>query len=94
MYGLSASEYSAISLSREHAALAGLVEGRLVAFIPFTGSIYLRYNSNAFLPLQKIAAISALSKISERSLGTTLLMLASEEPFISQLAIESQSAML
>ena len=75
-----------------NAAFAGLVDGRQYAGMPVLGSMYLRYISKAFLPLVKIRSIGAEFRILLISLGSAPVMLLSAEPFISQRARVSQTA--
>ena len=85
-------DHASVSLSSDHCALAGLVEGRQTASLCIAGSIYFLNSPCDLRPLQKICAMLQLLRIIPMSFGRAFLMLASEEPVISQLAIESQSA--
>lgn len=74
------------------AALAGLVEGSFTASIPVVGKIYFMYMLCDNAPLQKIRSTLLLSRITERSFGTTSLTELSDEPTIVQEWMESHIA--
>lgn len=87
------------SRSSRQAALAGLVLGSFwmanVWGRPVSdGAVYFSNNSQALLPLPKIAVIEVFASRPAMSAGTTLRMLLSEEPIMSQLAMTSQIAIL
>lgn len=86
--------HSSISLSRENAALAGLVEGNFFALIFVIGNINFVYILCDNAPLQKTLSTLLLLIIKDKSFGTTSFTELSLEPVIVQDCIESHKARL
>ena len=59
---------------KDHAALAGLVEGSFTAEMPVFGKRYFLYSFSAVAPLAKTGIFPVCSKIGVKSTGTTSLM--------------------
>ena len=70
-------DQASISLSNDHCAFAGLVDGRHIASRPVLGSIYLQYSSWDLRPLQYIRSIyplnAAVTKYDVYIVGTGIL---------------------
>ena len=91
--GKRACAHASARRSSVNAALAGLVEGHLTASRPVCSRQYFMYSPWAVLPLVMIWRMDAVLRILFKSMGTTLRILWSLEPLISQDLITSQSAM-
>lgn len=68
------------------------MDGRRTASIPVAGKIYFLYSLSAVAPFVKIRSILLFFIIKPISFGTAFLIELSDDPYISQEAITSQSA--
>ena len=85
--------HAVTSLSVDHAAFAGDVDGKHIASLPIVFEIYLLKYFSAVLPLTYICLISADFKIGEMSFAVTFFIELSELPVISHEAMTSHKAM-